>query len=210
MHSINRSARFGKPSALALRVCHAGALLFALVTGFPIANAANILINSGFEAGDLRGWTVSGNTGFIGAACGGVPHTEGNCAAFLGPFGADGSLSQSFSTIARLDYFLQFSVLFDGGSPSDFSAFINGNQIFSRTNPALSPNFLTVTSFFQPATAISSISFVARNDTGFFWLDNVVVSVVPEPSSIALLTLGLSGLAILRRGRRMKRDALHR
>jgi hypothetical protein len=53
----------------------------------------------------------------------------------------------------------------------------------------------------------SLLSFSAYNVSDFYTLDNVSVSVVPEPSTTALLMLGL--LAAGLRGRRVRRDHAH-
>ena len=189
----SRAARFLVTTAVA----------FGLATGFAVpAGAVNILVNGGFETGDLTGWTELLNSGFVGVQCPGPGSavTGGNCSAFLGPVGSDGGLAQSFATTVGTQYFFSFRFLWDGGTPSDFTAFVNSNPVFNRVNPPAIGTFGTGTAAFVATGALSSIAFTFRDDPGFIFLDNVSVS-VPEPGSAALLGLGLAGLAFVRRRR---------
>ena len=57
----------------------------------------NLIVNCGFETGDLSGWTLTGNTGFTrvrGNANPPFPYS-GNYYAKLGPVGSDGLLRQN-------------------------------------------------------------------------------------------------------------------
>ena len=179
---------------------------FALALWAVVTSASgNLLVNGGFETGNFTGWVQGGNTGGTGVQCPGPTSPtveEGNCSAFLGPAGSDGTLSQGFTTTAGQPYTTSFAVLFDGGVPSDFSAFFNGS-LYSVTNPPLSAGFLSL-SFVTIATGPNStLSFSFRDDPGFIFLDAVSVLpgvvAVPEPSSLALLSLGLFGVALARR-----------
>src|SRR6266478_615331 len=106
------------------------------------AHAVELVTNGSFETGDFTGWTLTGNTGFTGVECPGAPFAgpgDGNCDAFLGPVGSNGTLSQTLTTIPGQFYNIRFDFQPDGGQPSFFSAVWDAQPpLFSRTNPPAS------------------------------------------------------------------------
>lgn len=152
----------------------------------------NYVVNCGFETGDFTGWTVGGNTSFTGVSTFN-PHS-GDYAAYLGPVGSDGTLTQNVGGPITV-YTVSFWLYNEGTVPNDFTVLWNGNDV--------GPDLVNASAF--PYTEVSGIlagnagagsntlTFVFSQNSGYFFLDDVFVG-TPEPGSLLLFGTGTVGL----------------
>ena len=169
------------------------------------AQATSIpLVNGSFETGDLSGWTLTGNTGFAGVQCPGPGPAvaSGNCSAFFGAVGSLGFLNQTFTADPNAAVSFTFSWSTDGGTPSEFSAEIDGISMLDLLNPAAVAMHSITVSGVTSAGLTHTLSFNERNDVGFIFLDAIsgeVSAQVPEPATLGLIGIALAGLCLGRR-----------
>jgi|ERR1019366_1767957 hypothetical protein len=152
----------------------------------------NVVTNCGFETGDFTGWTLGGDTSFMGVS--GSYANSGNFGAYLGPVGADSSLSQ-FVGGNSTHYEIYFYLENTGGSPNDFTASWNGVPLLSLVNAStFSYTLYTFDVSGNSGAGSNLLQFDMRNDPAYWGLDDVgvvPVSTTPEPSSLLLLGSGL-------------------
>jgi hypothetical protein len=174
--------------------------LVALIVGVASAGyaTAGIVTNGGFETGDFTGWTLSGNTDFVGVTTG-IAHS-GDFAAFFGPDGSLGFLSQTLATTAGTTYELNFFLASGGQTPSDFQVAFEGATYEQIDLPPFSYASESLTVIATGSSTLLQFGF--RDDNGFFNLDDVSVNAVPEPDSLTLLCLGAAGVLAVTRLRR--------
>ncbi|MEQ1547083.1 MAG: PEPxxWA-CTERM sorting domain-containing protein [Chakrabartia sp.] len=189
--------KFAKSAMFAL----AGAAALASVP----ASAAELVIDGGFESGNLSAWTRSGNLGFTGVANGiGNGGTRG---AFLGPIGAVGTLTQVLNTVAGQTYSISFDLRNqDPGTPNFFQVLFNGASIFSQTDAGGPVTYATNTFSRVATSAFTTLQINFAHDPDFYNLDNVSVqgvAGVPEPETwmMLLFGFGVAGFAMRRRNR---------
>ena len=165
------------------------------------ANAqANLVVNGSFESG-LTSWTTNGffSQGFDY----GIDNLSqsGSNAFYGGAIQSLGFLNQTFATQTGQRYDVDFWLASDGFLPNRFQVLANAQLLLDREDILIQPYGAVHTAF----TAIgptTSLQFGFRNDSGVLHLDNVTVTAIPEPMTLALLALGLGGVAV--RGRQLK------
>jgi hypothetical protein len=173
------------------------AVLLACCATFATSSARAAIVNGGFETGDLSGWTVSGDTGFVGVA-NGVGRND-SFGAFFGP-DPSATLSQTVATTPGLTYAVRFWLaLDDSARPNTFSWAWNGVTQASQID-ALAHDFVETYRLITATTASSTLSFTFSNPQSFFRLDDVSLA-VPEPGALGLVAAALmvAGFAAKRR-----------
>jgi hypothetical protein len=200
----------GHMERLLMRTTVRGAFLLVLL--FLVArraDASSLLLNGGFETGTFANWTVTPGTISSLTVSTAAPESGLYAANFGGADLGGGNrdtISQTFATIAGGVYAVDFWLRNDLLSctltcaANDFFVSWNGTTILSR---ASAPSFpYTEFSFLELATGpTSTLTFSGANEPGFYRLDDVSVSAVPEPASLMLVGGGL-GLLLARRRRR--------
>jgi len=181
------------------------AAVAALILGAGGACAGtNLVTNGSFETDSFSGWTQGGNEGFtsvISCCDAGVTGAEqGNYYASFGPIGSDGTLSQTIADPSGDTLRLSFWIASDGATPNDFSVSWDGTTLSSATNLPATNGWEHVT-FDVTGAGSDTLQFGFRNDPGYQGLDNVSVSLVPEPATWALMLAGFGGLGLALRRR---------
>jgi hypothetical protein len=185
-----------------LLICCLAALLI------PSIASADLVFNGSFETGDFTGWILSGNP-IPGTVDTKNPHS-GLYAADLIAQGSPSFMEQLLATTPGAAYdltyflavsepFLAVSEPFISGATVEFVAQVNGVPVFDESN--IPPQPYTRYSFPFIATGPSTdLKFGFSNDPGAFFLDDISVNAVPEPSSVWLgLLVTAFAIVVMRR-----------
>jgi len=175
------------------------------------AAASSIILNGGFETGDLTGWTVShASVNSIVGVSSNSPHS-GSFALFFGGRnqggGDEDGIAELLSTTSGQTYVLDFWLkqeIVPGCQAlgnclyNDFAAFWNGVPLMQVSSAPAFGYTEFAFSVIAPGP-LSTLSFKAASEPGFFRLDDVSVTAVPEPASVVLVFSGLAAWGVHRR-----------
>jgi outer membrane autotransporter protein len=145
--------------------------------GPPPPTSGNLVVNGGFETGDLTGWSYSGFTfisggGYSNASFPG-PHS-GNYYLSDGSSGGLGYISQNLATVTGTRYILNYYMASDGYTPNEFKTVVGATTLFDQTNIPL--HGYTQSGYIFTATSASTLlQFGLRDDPGALSLDDVAV-----------------------------------
>ncbi len=139
------------------------------------AVADNLVVNCGFETGDLTGWS-SEDPIYIGVATYAVH--SGSFGLFLGTPGSVNCIQQRLATTPGQFYTLSFW-LTNSGRPNNFQVFWGGGEFPIEVSGDMvnMPDF-SYTKYTLPglrADGSDRVFFCARNDPSYFYLDDIVV-----------------------------------
>ncbi len=189
------------------------AVAAALMVGAGQVNGNNLVQNGGFETGDFTDWTVMGHggteingtglyvepNGYGGAQGEAYGAHSGNYYCYFGPIGGDSTVSQSVTDTLGTPYQLAYWVAGNGTGPSNLEVYWNNLLVSGISSPIPNQPY-TQYMVDVTGTGLDTLEFGMRNDPAADALDDVTLTAVPEPASLALV--GIATIGLLRRQRR--------
>jgi hypothetical protein len=153
-----------------------------------------LVINGGFESGDLTGWTLAGDTNSSTSFLDGViasNNAVGDCthSGIYGMALGDTNIAylyQSIPTVAGQDYLLSFWLeSLSGGTGQQF--LVNWNTNVTATNQIFNQSYTTAFGWtnlqflVQASGPAVTLQFGAKNIPDYFGLDDISVAPVNPP-----------------------------
>lgn len=173
------------------------AALLVLAAAGSVANA-ELVVNGGFEAGNMSGWTQGAGINFTGVLT--SPVHSGGFACRTGPDPVN-TISQTLVGVNAGDTVsVSFWMgLFGTGTPNSFSATLDGQNIMAPITNWGTVSYTQFSANIVVTSANPTLVFTIYNSPSWFMLDDVSATATPTPGAAALL--GLGGLVAGRRRR---------
>ncbi len=178
---------------------------------FAVTAQANLIVNGGFEDAAIEnGWSYGDEAGWEGDNVeiwdnfGAIGPYEGDKHAELNAHPNDGStfsIYQEFKTIVDQAYNLFLAYGARSSTEESFLVEVTGAEDMTMSDHEVNKWSTYEGIFIATAekTTLRFTSIVPQSHTVGNFLDDIRVTAVPEPGSLALLGLGMIGLAVARR-----------
>jgi hypothetical protein len=173
------------------------------------AHAVNLVSNGGFETGDFTGWTLQGTQSTLFNVADVLSHS-GTYSMFFAELEADDDqIQQTVPTTIGQQYSLEFWLLnsTDGNlglGDDGLKVIWEGNTVFDLKPIDAPLGVWTPYSLPLTATGNGSNLRIGGFDVPFaIYLDDISLTAVPEPGSVALATLSAIGFFAWRRRQRI-------
>lgn len=164
------------------------------------AGAQELVVNGGFETGDLTGWSLGNDaSAFVGTY---APHS-GTYELKLTPGSSTNEAYQVLATTPGDEYDISIWLFHDGGDSTSNSVAMDWNGSAIPGSPTVlqpSTGWVDYTYELSASTSATTIAITAHDPLGNIYLDDVSVKPAPEPATI--IGLGLGAAALSRRLRR--------
>lgn len=159
-------------------------------------NAANVLVNPGFETGSLAPW-------FINSGSPSVTNNEAHTGTFSAMGFSNDEIRQNFAPVATSDITeLSFWIKRIGGPFDQYSFYYSDAATFTNTISGSTNDweFFDLTSLLNPTAHLNGFSIYGTS-SGPAYMDDFMINAgpVPEPSSLAVMAVAFAGALARRR-----------
>jgi hypothetical protein len=175
-----------------------------LLCSVVLSNAANLIVNGGFETGDFTGWTADPVSYPMFIVTSPVVPGDDYAAQIAGYSDGPDTLSQTIATTPGQKYTLNFwQYIGDGDPTTSLVVDWDNTVVYSELDtPPFNQYFETTVNVVGDGS--DTLEFLCANDPNYTYLDDVSLtpSQVPDVgATVTMLGLALTGLAAFRRSR---------
>ncbi len=176
---------------------------------------AQQVTNCGFETGDFTGWTMTGATSVLAQTnLYGVDGYTPSTGVYGAYFGTQGvtlgthastdslTLGQTVNLTTTRTFLLTFELMEDTALYAHytdyFSAIFDGVALMTQTAVTSTNGYVEESFIVTSATTLAnSLAFQFQNDAGFWDIDDISITEIPEPGSLWAFGAGLAAMAVL-------------